>query len=81
MQLNVRSSVTTLDTGTRGGRGSGSAILIALLGFREPQICLPKEDHLTDLYHVTTPFQAWLPLFGAVLSEQDLQRALRTPTP
>ena len=70
MQLNVR-SVTTLDTGTRGGRGSGSAILIALLGFREPQICLPKEGSLDRSLSRETPFQARLALFGAVLSEPD----------
>jgi hypothetical protein len=56
MQLNVRSSVTTLDTGTRGGRGSGSAILIVLLGFREPQICLPKGGSLHRSLSRDIPF-------------------------
>jgi hypothetical protein len=71
MQLNVCSSVTTLDIGTQGGCGGGSAILIALLGFREPQICLLKEGSLNRSLSRKTPFQALLALFGAVLSELD----------
>jgi hypothetical protein len=58
MQLNVRSSVTTLDTGTRGGRGSALAILIVLLGFREPQICLPEGGSLHRYLSRDIPFSS-----------------------
>jgi hypothetical protein len=73
--------------------GVARPFLLYYWAFESHKSACQKVDHFTDLYHVTSHFKARLPLFGAVLSEQECQpaahtkasnywqRVLRTPTP